>query len=171
MHHQSRFPLQVYLLRLRRICQSFPLQSGLGSQRASTTYMDVTEDDGERTCFMNTQGFALCWDVAPLQGSRVFSYFISIKTNTDYAIEVYIKKNVNTFQYLRFSSVRMKGLEPPRREAPDPKSGAAANYATSAAFIKLDCKDIFLNHITRIFFEVLTIFHPNSSILLILCFS
>ena len=26
----------------------------------------------------------------------------------------------------------MKGLEPPRREAPDPKSGAATNYATSA---------------------------------------
>ncbi len=28
--------------------------------------------------------------------------------------------------------VRMKGLEPPRLSAPDPKSGAAANYATSA---------------------------------------
>jgi hypothetical protein len=28
--------------------------------------------------------------------------------------------------------VRMKGLEPPRLTAPDPKSGAAANYATSA---------------------------------------
>ena len=31
--------------------------------------------------------------------------------------------------------VRMKGLEPPRREAPDPKSGAATNYATSAFFV------------------------------------
>ncbi len=31
--------------------------------------------------------------------------------------------------------VRMKGLEPPRREAPDPKSGAATNYATSAFFL------------------------------------
>ena len=28
--------------------------------------------------------------------------------------------------------MRMKGLEPPRLTAPDPKSGAAANYATSA---------------------------------------
>ena len=28
--------------------------------------------------------------------------------------------------------VRMKGLEPPRREAPDPKSGVATNYTTSA---------------------------------------
>ena len=28
--------------------------------------------------------------------------------------------------------VRLKGLEPPRREAPDPKSGAATNYATAA---------------------------------------
>ena len=32
--------------------------------------------------------------------------------------------------------VRMKGLEPPRLSAPDPKSGAATNYATSAgAFV------------------------------------
>ena len=31
-----------------------------------------------------------------------------------------------------FPFVRMEGLEPPRREAPDPKSGAATNYATCA---------------------------------------
>ncbi len=31
--------------------------------------------------------------------------------------------------------VRMEGLEPPRREAPDPKSGAATNYATCAISI------------------------------------
>ncbi len=39
---------------------------------------------------------------------------------------------------LKASSVRMKGLEPPRRETPDPKSGAATNYATSAgaSFLK-----------------------------------
>ncbi len=36
--------------------------------------------------------------------------------------------------------VRMKGLEPPRLTAPDPKSGAAANYATSAAFVNWRCK-------------------------------
>jgi hypothetical protein len=30
----------------------------------------------------------------------------------------------------------MKGLEPPRREAPDPKSGVATNYTTSAFFFK-----------------------------------
>ncbi len=29
--------------------------------------------------------------------------------------------------------VRMKGLEPPRGEAPDPKSGMATNYITSAS--------------------------------------
>jgi hypothetical protein len=34
-----------------------------------------------------------------------------------------------------FHLVRKKGLEPPRREAPDPKSGAATNYATSAVRI------------------------------------
>ena len=31
-----------------------------------------------------------------------------------------------------FYMVRMKGVEPPRRKAPDPKSGASANSATSA---------------------------------------
>ena len=40
-----------------------------------------------------------------------------------------IKKAEVNFSFF----VRMKGLEPPRREAPDPKSGAATNYATSAA--------------------------------------
>ena len=28
--------------------------------------------------------------------------------------------------------VRMRGLEPPRREAPDPKSGVSTNFTTSA---------------------------------------
>ncbi len=28
--------------------------------------------------------------------------------------------------------VRTRGLEPPRREAPDPKSGVSANFTTSA---------------------------------------
>jgi hypothetical protein len=46
------------------------------------------------------------------------------------------KKPQNLFiMSLRFDFVRMKGLEPPRREAPDPKSGAAANYATSAILL------------------------------------
>lgn len=31
--------------------------------------------------------------------------------------------------------VRMKGLEPSRREAPDPKSGVSANFTTSALAI------------------------------------
>ena len=37
--------------------------------------------------------------------------------------------------------VRLKGLEPPRRETPDPKSGAATNYATGAAILSVSgCK-------------------------------
>ena len=38
----------------------------------------------------------------------------------------------------------MKGLEPPRLSALDPKSSAATNYATSAAFplLKRECKYI-----------------------------
>lgn len=34
------------------------------------------------------------------------------------------------------STVRMEGLEPPRLSAPDPKSGTATNYATSAYIIQ-----------------------------------
>ncbi len=41
----------------------------------------------------------------------------------------------------------MKGLEPPRLSAPDPKSGAATNYATSA-FVVRRCK-------ITIFFELI----------------
>jgi len=33
--------------------------------------------------------------------------------------------------------VRMKGLEPPRLTAPDPKSGVATNYTTSALLLSL----------------------------------
>jgi hypothetical protein len=40
--------------------------------------------------------------------------------------------------------VRKKGLEPPRREAPDPKSGAATNYATSALGFLTGRKDSVL---------------------------
>ena len=36
---------------------------------------------------------------------------------------------------LDFLSVRAKGLEPPRLTAPDPKSGAATNYATRAMLL------------------------------------
>ena len=43
------------------------------------------------------------------------------------------KKQANKTCFL----VRKKGLEPPRREAPDPKSGAATNYATSASLFPL----------------------------------
>ena len=48
--------------------------------------------------------------------------------------------------------VRIGGLEPPLREEPDPKSGAATNYAISAWFstlllhcndVERDCKDTF----------------------------
>ena len=35
-----------------------------------------------------------------------------------------------------------KGLEPPRLAAPDPKSGAATNYATSALGFFVRCKDL-----------------------------
>jgi hypothetical protein len=44
----------------------------------------------------------------------------------------------------------MKGLEPPRREAPDPKSGAATNYATSAV---RNAKIAFYNKIHKEFGE------------------
>jgi hypothetical protein len=43
------------------------------------------------------------------------------------------KKNSTRRNYGCYSiKVRLKGLEPPRREAPDPKSGVATNYTTGA---------------------------------------
>ena len=41
-------------------------------------------------------------------------------------------KNLHAWDMKVSIAVRMKGLEPPRREALDPKSSAATNYATSA---------------------------------------
>ena len=44
-------------------------------------------------------------------------------------------KKIKRLESLNISMVRMRGLEPPRRETPDPKSGASANSATSAYLI------------------------------------
>ena len=41
-------------------------------------------------------------------------------------------KQKKVAQWTTFFIVRMKGLEPPRLSALDPKSSAATNYATSA---------------------------------------
>ena len=38
----------------------------------------------------------------------------------------------------KLAGVRTKGLEPPRRKTPDPKSGAATNYATCASRCKVN---------------------------------
>ena len=46
--------------------------------------------------------------------------------------------------------VRMKGLEPPRREALDPKSNAATNYATPAWKIRANLK-VFLRKSQKVF--------------------
>ena len=48
-------------------------------------------------------------------------------------------------------SVRAKGLEPPRLTAPDPKSGAATNYATRALLLVSECKDRQKKSITKLF--------------------
>ena len=47
------------------------------------------------------------------------------------------KSNSLIINELDFCSVRAKGLEPPRLTAPDPKSGAATNYATRAMLFGL----------------------------------
>ena len=43
-----------------------------------------------------------------------------------------VQKNRKTYIFLFSYSVRVKGLEPPRLSALDPKSSAATNYATHA---------------------------------------
>ena len=61
--------------------------------------------------------------------------------------------NKKPSQIDRVNIVRKKGLEPPRREAPDPKSGAATNYATSAVRILRGGKDNYLYGFHRLFLE------------------
>ena len=50
------------------------------------------------------------------------------------------RSNVRFRFYSRSVLVQVKGLEPPRLSAPDPKSGAAANYATPAREAKIKQK-------------------------------
>ena len=58
--------------------------------------------------------------------------------------------------------VRMKGLEPPRLTAPDPKSGVATNYTTSAILYELlsfyRCKFITFFLSLQIFFTLFLYF-------------
>ncbi len=60
--------------------------------------------------------------------------------------------------------VRKKGLEPPRREAPDPKSGAATNYATSAVGFVKDCKNNENLKIRKYFPENIIVRHKSLNI-------
>lgn len=75
------------------------------------------------------------WSSANLFLSRLYFYKQYKNKNGDKTI----------LFYLHF--VRVKGLEPPRLTAPDPKSGAATNYATGAKqltsivmFLFCECK-------------------------------
>ncbi len=52
----------------------------------------------------------------------------------------------------------MKGLEPPRLSAPDPKSGAATNYATSA------CYNLYMQ--LQIRAQIYELFHQPTFILM-----
>ena len=55
-------------------------------------------------------------------------------------VAILIKENAKLLKIndLAFLSVRLIGLEPTRRETPDPKSGASTNFATGAkAWAKL----------------------------------
>ena len=57
--------------------------------------------------------------------------------------------------------MRKKGLEPPRLAAPDPKSGAATNYATSAVRILLSHKDRNETNISQDFFCLFLLVEHN----------
>ena len=52
-----------------------------------------------------------------------------------------VKKQIPTIVRLSGFSVRLKGLEPTLLSEPDPKSGAATNYATAAYSAHCRCKD------------------------------
>lgn len=52
-----------------------------------------------------------------------------------------VKKQIPTIVRLSGLFVRLKGLEPTLLSEPDPKSGAATNYATAAYSVHCRCKD------------------------------
>ena len=54
--------------------------------------------------------------------------------------------------------VRLKGLEPPRLSAPDPKSGAATNYATAAKLSAKIGTIFYLPKFSTLFFKKNAIF-------------
>ena len=60
------------------------------------------------------------------------------------------KSNSLIINGLDFLAVRAKGLEPPRLTAPDPKSGAATNYATRAMLLVSGYKGRQKNGITKL---------------------
>ena len=66
------------------------------------------------------------------------------------------KSNSLIINELDFLSVRAKGLEPPRLTAPDPKSGAATNYATRALLLVSECKGREKNGITKLLSVILS---------------
>lgn len=53
--------------------------------------------------------------------------------------------------------VRVKGLEPPRREAPDPKSGVSTNFTTPASDERFEVANI------HIFFIIKNIFQEKNN--------
>ena len=66
-------------------------------------------------------GFATFCLLSPPKKGHQFSLYVLQKN-----------KNEAHFDEPRFGFVRVKGLEPPRLSALDPKSSAATNYATHA---------------------------------------
>ena len=52
---------------------------------------------------------------------------------------IHIKKKAKTSsEVLAFFFVRLIGLEPTRRKAPDPKSGVSTNFTTGAFLMLID---------------------------------
>ena len=50
----------------------------------------------------------------------------------------------------RLLSVRLKGLEPPRLAASDPKSDVATNYTTAACVKHVACGQVFCNCVAKV---------------------
>ena len=70
--------------------------------------------------------------ISPLSAeNRVIRDFWGIKIARDIRVIFYAYFPQSLY---RISLVRMKGLEPSRRGAPDPKSGVSANFTIEAYF-------------------------------------
>ena len=141
---QSRFTLDCFSVIGKLKIQTHP-QQGQGSD-FHTLVRVFLQDFCKNTvksrvfmCVKRTISWKVGSDSEPswvrLQTNRRTERDFSRKRRNDGACDRFLCKQKSERSKVRSDVVRMTGLEPARRETPEPKSGTSANSATSAYFI------------------------------------